>query len=30
MTLSKEVFDYDMPEKMLQTLRNLQRVDSYN
>ena len=30
MTLFKEVFDYDMPEKMLQTLHNLQKVDSYN
>ena len=29
-TLFREIFDYDMPDKMLQTLHGLQRVDSYN
>ena len=30
MNLFKEVFGYDMPDKMLQTLHSLKRVDSYN
>ena len=30
MTLIKEVFDYDTPDKMLQILHGLQRVGSYN
>ena len=25
-----EIFNYDTPDKMLQTLRNLNKVDSYN
>ena len=30
MNLFKEIFGYDMPDKMLQTLHSLKRVDSYN
>ena len=29
-SLFKEIFNYDTPDKMLQTLRNLNKVDSYN
>ena len=30
MSLFEEVFGYDTPDKMLQTLHNLKSVDSYN
>ena len=30
MDLFKEVFNYKAPDKMLQTLHNLEKVDSYN
>ena len=29
-SLFKEIFNYDTPDKMLQTLRSLNKVDSYN
>ena len=30
MSLFEEVFAYKEPDKMLQTLHNLKRIDSYN